>query len=214
MSGTSEPAMTSIRAPYTNSCSSIGADYSKSKLFTHKYVVPMTRKYLILLFLSLIAFSLTGCGLLQKIGILPSPPESVVPALEVPLSQQTMITTLEITAEVNINLDTNSRPSPVKVRVFLTEPGIDLKSHTIEDIFELSGTELSATPRATTVIRPGASTSMTLTGVKSETQLSIAVAYREPYKTQWIVTHQMKSNDSVQISARITEFEVSFNNEI
>jgi len=169
-----------------------------------------TRIFISVLCISMVMTMLSGCGVLRSIGVLPSTPTLEIPEPVVPLSQQSIEVALAISTAEDINPDVNSRPSPVMVRLFLSESGTDLESRSIDEIFELDGAEMSPSPRATAVLRPGTETLITLKGVKTESQLSIAVAYREFYITRWITTKQLDTSKPIRIGARITRINVTF----
>ena len=155
---------------------------------------------------------LNGCGifngLLEKVGLASPAPDAAVPAIPIPLSEQPYEVALTIIASDDINPDVQARPSPAKTRIFLTTPDVDLKAMPIEKIFELGDLQMEQKPAATITLRPGTQSNIKLNGNKSQTRLTIAVAYREPYRTQWIESKTIDNADRVNISVRVTSLAV------
>ncbi|NND91252.1 MAG: type VI secretion system lipoprotein TssJ [Granulosicoccus sp.] len=144
---------------------------------------------------------LSGCGLLQKVGILskPEPPEIPAP----PLAQQPYDVNLRLSASADLNPDTQSRPSPIQVRLFLTDRQAEIDSKSFEEMFDYSGNFVDPRPLAMVTLRPGETREITLPANKSQTLLVIAAAYRDPYQSVWKATAVITPRDVVEASASI-----------
>lgn len=154
------------------------------------------------LFLLLVTSLLSGCGLLQKAGVLPDP---------APLSDQAYEIHLELTATADSNPDAQSRPSPVQVRVFIAEPQSELATKSFEEIFEFSDNVMDPRPLATITLRPGQTKNLVLPANKAQTHLVIAAAYRDPYQSLWLAQAVVTPEDTVSASASIGAAAVTIN---
>ncbi len=147
---------------------------------------------------------LAGCGLLQKVGILstPEPPE-VPPPVPISLSQQPFELHLTLSASSDLNPDTQSRPSPVQVRVFITEAQSEIGSKGFEEMFDYSGNFMDPRPLSTVTLRPGQTKDLVLPAYKSQSMLVVAVAYRDPFQSLWKAVAMLSPQDIVSASATI-----------
>lgn len=148
---------------------------------------------------------LSGCGLLQKVGILPKPPEPP-PAVEapVPLAEQPYELKLSLEATEAVNPDSQSRPSPIQVRIFLTDGASEIASKTFEEVFDMGGNVIEPRPLATVTLRPGQVKELTLPANKTQTLLAIAAAYRDPYQSIWMASAVVTPQDTVSAAASLS----------
>jgi len=121
----------------------------------------------------------TGCGLLGFGKDKPEPAEE--PLSSIPFESQVIIT-----ADPDLNRDVEGRPSPVRVRVFLNGDEIDLASMSFEALFEFDGGSLSKKPVATLVAKPAKMAVVPIRGMRSESILTVAAAFRDPFSVQWL----------------------------
>ena len=160
----------------------------------------------------LISALLSSCGILQKVGILSSPPPAAVdtPA-PTPLSQQPYELKLILSASAQLNPDTQGRPSPVQVRLFLTDAQSEIGSKSFEQVFDFAGNVMEPRPLATVTMRPGEAKTVVLPAMKSQTLLVIAAAYRDPYQSVWSAVAEISPQDTVNASATVGASIVSIN---
>jgi len=144
---------------------------------------------------------LSGCGLLQKTGLV-SAPEQPEPR-PVPLSEQPYQLKLNLSASSDLNPDTQSRPSPVQVRVFMTDGQSEIGSKEFEEMFDYAGAQIEPRPVSTLTLRPGQTTELTLTSNKAQTRLVIAAAFRDPYQTLWKAAARITPTDTVSVNVSI-----------
>ena len=148
---------------------------------------------------------LTGCGLLQKIGILSAPDAPVVQAPPPPpLSEQPYQLNLRLSASADLNPDTQSRPSPVQVRIFVTEAQSELGDKGFEEIFDFAEDSIDPRPLTTMTVRPGQTKNIVLPANKSQSLVVIAAAYRDPFQTLWKATASVAPMDAVYLSATLS----------
>jgi len=141
---------------------------------------------------------LSGCSLLQSVGILPESDDAAASAVE-----QTYTLELSIVASKDLNPDARSVPSPVQVRVFLMEPSDDIRSISFEELFDYAGNMMEPRPLTTLVIQPGETTDIVLQAPTSRPTLVIAAAYRDPYQALWKAVDTVVPSATVSVSARI-----------
>jgi len=156
----------------------------------------------------------SGCSILQKVGILssPEPAKFELPApAPVPLSEQPYDLKLILSASDDLNPDTQSRPSPVQVRLFLTEPQSEISSKSFEEVFDFAGNVMEPRPLATVTMRPGEAKTVVLPAMKSQTLLVVAAAYRDPYQSIWSALAEITPLDTVNASATIGSALVTIN---
>lgn len=156
----------------------------------------------------------TSCGILQKVGILSSPPPAKIDApapASVPLSEQPYDLKLILSASDDLNPDTQARPSPVQVRLFLTEPQSEISTKSFEEMFDFAGNVMEPRPLATVTMRPGEAKTVVLPAMKSQTLLVIAAAYRDPYQSVWSAIAQITPRNTVNASATIGSAVVTIN---
>jgi type VI secretion system VasD/TssJ family lipoprotein len=160
-----------------------------------------------------LASSLSGCGLLQKFGILSGPEIPPAPAIEipVPLSEQPLELQLTVTASSDLNPDTQSRPSPVQLRVFLTDGKSELTGKSFEEVFDIGGNAIQPRPLATITLRPGQSRDLVLPANKTLTTLIVAAAYRDPYQAIWLGSAVLPAADNVSATATLSTAVVTIN---
>ena len=153
---------------------------------------------------------LTGCGLLQKIGILSTPEAPEAPTVQAPppppppLSEQPYQLNLRLSASADLNPDTQSRPSPVQVRIFVTEAQSELGDKGFEEIFDFAGTSIDPRPLTTTTVRPGQTKNIVLPANKAQSLVVIAAAYRDPFQTLWKAIATVTPMDAVYLSANFS----------
>lgn len=152
--------------------------------------------------LLLVTSLLSGCSLLQKVGVLSDP---------APLSEQAYEIRLELTASADSNPDAQSRPSPVQVRVFIADPQAEMATKSFEEMFEFSGNVMDPRPLATITLRPGQTKNLVLPANKAQTHLVIAAAYRDPYQSLWMAQAMVTPKDIVSASASIGATAVTIN---
>jgi len=152
-----------------------------------------------------LAVFLSSCGLLQKIGILSSPPDAPI-AVEapVPLSEQPYKLVLTLSATDDVNPDTLSRPSPIQVRIFVTDAQSEIADKTFEEVFDLGGNLVDPRPLATVTLRPGQIRQVILPAYKSQNLLAIAAAYRDPFQAIWMTTGNVVPMNMVSATASIS----------
>lgn len=159
------------------------------------------------------ALLLSSCGMvngfLQGVGLASKPPEIPIAPIEIPLSEQPMNVVLELTIDDDINPDVSNRPSPARARVFLSDSNIDLMSLPLEEIFEYGDNTLDLKPSASLTVRPGSTNKLVLDTVKTNNKITVAVAFRDPYSTQWIQNFDISVADSVEVSAQITPIAIT-----
>lgn len=159
-------------------------------------------RHFLLTVLGVMFFSLlSGCGLLQKTGLVAAP-EPAEPR-PVPLSEQPYQLKLSLSASSDLNPDTRSRPSPVQVRVFMTDGQSEIGSKEFEEMFDYAGAQIEPRPLSTVTLRPGQTTALTLTTNKAQTRLVIAAAFRDPYQALWKAAAQITPTDTVSVRASI-----------
>lgn len=154
------------------------------------------------LWLVLLSALLSGCGILQSLGILSEPEDPT------PLSAKTYTAQLTLAASNDTNPDTRSRPSPIQVRVFLTQPQSDLLDRQFEELFDYAGVSIEPRPSAIVTLTPGQTHTVELSGNMTQTLLIVAAAYRDPYQTIWRASMQLDPDESVERFATITASEV------
>ncbi|MBX2825480.1 MAG: type VI secretion system lipoprotein TssJ [Gammaproteobacteria bacterium] len=142
---------------------------------------------------------LTGCGVLQSIGLLPKPPE----AAPTPLAQVPYQFELELTGADDLNVNSNARPSPIRLRLFLTESTIDLVGQPFETLFEFNGAKAPAKPAAVVVLTPGNTRRVTINGMRNQDQLVIAAAFQDLYSSSWIASRTINTANPGTITARV-----------
>lgn len=141
------------------------------------------------------AVLLTGCSLLKIVGIGGDSPPPLPPPPEIPLAQQPYTLKLSIDGSVNMNINSRNQPSPVRVRVFLTEPDKDLMSQPFETIFEFDGSSPVVKPREVVVVAPGQSRTLELSAMKSQNQLIVAAAFHDVHSTTWIANKTIDTDN-------------------
>lgn len=155
-------------------------DTSKHKQHSTRaiaWVIPRNgSSYASLLLMTLI---LSGCGLLQSVGLLSEPEDTT------PLSAKPYTLMLTLTASDDANPDTRSRPSPIQVRVFLAEPLSDLLDRPFEELFDFTDSTLEPRPHLIITLSPGQTQTMELNGNMAQNRLIVAAAFREPYQSTW-----------------------------
>jgi type VI secretion system VasD/TssJ family lipoprotein len=163
--------------------------------------------------MALAASLLSGCGVLEKVGILSGPeaPAIAAPPAPIPLSQQPYELTLRLTASNDLNPDTQSRPSPVQVRVFLMAPQADLDNKEFAEIFDFDGQVMEPRPLAKVTLRPGQTKDIVLPANKTQSMLMVAAAYRDPYQAVWKAIATVTPSDSAAALATIGANSVSIN---
>ena len=156
---------------------------------------------------------LSGCGLLQKVGLLSGPP--VVPPaaidIPVPLAEQPSQLMLTLSAASDVNPDSQLRPSPIQVRIFVTDSQSEIASQGFDAVFDIGGTLIEPRPLATVTLRPGQVKELVLPTNKSQTRLAIAAAYRDPFQSIWITTTPITAQDTVRASATLAAQSVTIN---
>lgn len=154
--------------------------------------------------MAVLATTLTGCSVLQKIGLLPAPVAAPPPIpVPVPLSEQPYTLNLRLLASSGLNPDSQSRPSPVQIRVFIMQPQADIADKEFEVMFDYAGNVMEPRPATTLTLQPGQKKSIALSANKSQSMLVVAAAYREPYQSLWNAMTTIEPNDEVSVSARI-----------
>lgn len=163
--------------------------------------------------LTLAASLLSGCGVLEKVGILSGPeaPAIAAPPAPIPLSQQPYELTLRLTTSDDLNPDTQSRPSPVQVRIFLMAPQADLENKEFAEIFDFDGQIMEPRPASTLTLRPGQTRDVVLPANKSQSMLVVAVAYRDPYQAVWKAIAIVTPSDTAAAIATIGADTVTIN---
>ncbi|MFK7996675.1 MAG: type VI secretion system lipoprotein TssJ [Granulosicoccus sp.] len=161
------------------------------------------------LFILISVLTLPGCGILQAVGILDAPPEAQAPPT--PPSQVPYTVTLTINTSPNLNPRADNEPSPVRVRLFLTESDKDLMSQPFETIFEFDGSVPASKPSAVIVLSPDETRSVQLNGMMSQDQLVVAAAFHDVYSTIWIANKTIDTNNpgrnTVAISSTSVEIQ-------
>lgn len=158
----------------------------------------------------LVGAQLSGCSLLRSVGLLPSEEKAKVKAAEVPLSEQPYEFTLVVMASNDVNPDPQSRPSPIRTRIFLNENATDISDRPFEQIFQFDGNDLDPAPVATIMLQPGETKKIKLTGVKTQNRLTIAAAYRDPYNTTWIISKTIEPDTTVRLTTEINAATIAF----
>lgn len=154
--------------------------------------------------ITLAASLLAGCGVLEKVGLLSTPePAPKALAVPVPLSEQPYELNLRVTASTDLNPDTQSRPSPVQVRIFLMTPQADINSKEFAEVFDFDGQLMTPRPLSTMTLRPGQTRDVILSAKKTESTLMIAVAYRDPYQAVWKSITTVSPSDTATALATI-----------
>ena len=151
--------------------------------------------------LAVLTLLLSGCGLLEKTGLV-SPPREATP-VPVPLSEQAYQINLSLSASSDLNPDTRSRPSPVQVRVFMTDGQSEIGSKSFEQMFDYAGTQIDPRPVSTLTLRPGESRMLSMSANRTQSMLVIAAAYREPYQTVWKAAASITPTETVSVSVSI-----------
>ena len=176
-------------------------EYHASNIGQRSHV--MRERYSIILLLLSTVF-VASCGFLKK-----DKPEA--PTVKTPLSQIPFETQLIVSATPDINPDIDGRPSPVRVRFFLSEAGVDLTTEPFEAIFEFGGADLTEKPVATIVLKPDTMRVVPVKGMRSQSTLSVAAAFRDPFSVQWIESRTIDTigdgNIRITVNANGIEFE-------
>jgi len=144
---------------------------------------------------------LNGCGVLQSVGLLPKPPKT--PEVEIPLSQIPYQLALTVKGQADLNLNSKARPSPIRLRLFLTEPDEDLGSQPFETLFEFGGASAPVKPAAIVVLTPDTTKEITLNGKMNQDQLVIAAAFHDLYSSNWIVTKTINTQNPGTITVNV-----------
>ena len=178
----------------------------KAVRFFHQAAVKSLAPILLLLVSSL----LSSCGLLQKFGILSEPEAPQAPVVQAPpppppppLSEQPYQLNVKLSASADLNPDTQSRPSPVQVRIFVSDAQSELKNKEFEEVFEFEGNSIEPRPLTTITVRPGQTRNLFLPANKSQSLVMIAAAYRDPYQSLWKAIASVRPQDAVNISATV-----------
>lgn len=156
--------------------------------------------------LSLLVLVISGCGILQTVGIVDAdePPEPAPILSQVPYTVTAIIKTAS-----NLNPNARGKASPVRIRLFLAEPDKNFLSASFETVFEFDDAVPPAPPAAEIILAPGSSHVLELNGVKSQNQLVIAAAFFDVYSTNWIARKVINTNNpgsaAVTISASSVE---------
>lgn len=162
-----------------------------------------TRRYGLIL-LTVGAMTLLGsCGFLKK-----DKPKIELP--KTPLSQIPFETQVIVTSTSDINPNAGSRPSPVRIRFFLTDGSVDLKTMPFETIFEFGESDLTEKPVATVVLKPDTMLVVPIKGMRSQSTLTIAAAFRDPFSVQWIESRTIDTIGDGNITATINTTGVEF----
>lgn len=158
-----------------------------------------------LMAIALAASMLLGCSALEKVGILSGPeaPVIVTPPVAIPLSEQPYELNLRLSASVDMNPDTELRPSPVQVRIFLLPPQADISEKSFEEFFDFDNQLMEPRPVLTVTLRPGETKNVILPANKSQSMLAVAAAYRDPYQAIWKDITTLSPSDTVVALATI-----------
>lgn len=150
--------------------------------------------------LCVLVLTISGCSLLQKTGLLPKPAKVPVPvaAVEKPWQLQ-----LDISGAQQLNPDTRSRPSPVQLRIFMSDGQSGINEMSFEQLFAAAGSEAPVSPLATVMLQPGQQRQLNLTVERSQTRLIIAAAFRDPYQTRWRAAADIQPLDIVSVQAHV-----------
>jgi type VI secretion system VasD/TssJ family lipoprotein len=155
---------------------------------------------------------LSGCGVLEKVGILSGSEAPITaPPAPIPLSEQPYELNLRLTAGNDLNPDTQSRPSPVQVRIFLMAPQADVNSKEFAEVFDFDGQFMEPRPLSTVTLRPGQTRDVILPANKSQSMLVVAAAYRDPYQALWKAIATVTPSDTAAALATIGANSVTIN---
>lgn len=166
----------------------------------------------LVLLCSVLLSLLTGCGVLQKVGILKKAPEEPTRAsAPLPLSEQPYSVELTLVASDQLNPDPQSRPSPVQVRVFLAEAQSEIGSSSFEELFDYAGNVMEPRPLAILLLRPGQTHNLSLPANKAQTLLVVAAAFHDPYQSLWKAAALISPQDIVRVEAGIDAASVTIN---
>jgi len=132
--------------------------------------------------------TITGCGMVksagQSVGLLSTPAAPVKAAP--PASERPYQIKLTLIGSNSMNPNSNRRPSPAQVRLFVTDPAANVAEKPFEEVFDYSGNTMEPRPLREVTVRPGQNLSIDLPAMKSDTRLVVAVAFREPYQSIWM----------------------------
>ena len=142
---------------------------------------------------------LNGCGFLKK--DLPAPPP-LLPA-QIPLN-----VALTLLSTADSNPDTRGNPSPIRVRVFLTDAATEFTEDAFESVFEFNGAAPPAKPAMTLMLQPGATRVLTISGNRSQSQVVIAAAFRDLYSAKWLARKTIDTRNPGTITATINSASV------
>lgn len=176
---------------------------------TVRYITDTTHKKNItprrVIAIAMAASLLSGCSALEKVGILSGPeaPAITAPPVAVPLSEQPYELNLRLSASSEMNPDTESRPSPVQVRIFLMTPQADVNAKEFEEFFDFGDQLMEPRPLLTVTLRPGETRNVILPAFKSQSMLVVAAAYRDPYQAIWKDIATLTPSDTVVALATI-----------
>lgn len=179
------------------SCSLFDGKIARQTVLPAHQVAKKLIAMMVLLFAS---SQLTSCSLLQKFGILSAPAAPAVQAPP-PLSAQPYQLNIRLSASADLNPDAQSRPSPVQVRIFVTQAQSELSDRGFEEIFDFAGNSSEPRPLSTMTIRPGQTKNLALSANKSQSLVVVAAAYRDPFQTQWKAIASVTPQDAVYLSA-------------
>lgn len=165
--------------------------------FTKHWLPP--RSLITLPLIAMLSIMLSGCGLFQKAGI----------AKPTPLEDQPYTLNLRLSASETANPNNQGRPSPLLVRVFMSAPDPEINSSTFEKVFDLNNQTMNPRPMQAITIRPGEVRDVVLQLNKSQTQLMIAAAYRDPHQAIWKAAAIISPTKTVNASATLGDTQIS-----
>jgi len=157
----------------------------------------LRRLVFVFVVMTLSAGSLSGCSLLQKFGIIAAPADPI------PLSEQPYTLNLRLLASSGLNPDSQSRPSPVQVRIFVMQPQVDIVDKAFEEMFDYAENVMDPRPLITLTLQPGQKKNVSLSANKSQSMLVVAAAYRDPYQSLWNAVATIEPTDDTAMSATI-----------
>lgn len=120
-----------------------------------------------------------------------------------PLTEQPYSIALRLLASSDLNLDSQSRAAPSRVRVFVMQPQTNIASMGFEELFEYGDYVMTPPPMASVTLQPGQSTELVLQANKAQSMIVVAAAYRDPYQSVWRAIAEITPSDEVAAAATI-----------
>ena len=144
--------------------------------------------------------------------IFPAKPEQKAEVVKPPAAPGNAI--VNIFARDIINPSPDGSPSPVQVRVFVTDDQAPFDDVTFEQVFEFNGQRFDLKPKFTGTLKPGSVDSVAFELLPEQSIIAIAVAFRDIGRTEWLKLVRIDSSKSTSINFILSEFTVEHESEM